>query len=106
MEETQKTENVQNTQKPPVQNDGSFMQLLCYVAAIAIVVMCFIGADQIAKASKDMISLRSVGGKTVAEAYYQDYGKFLDGLTYVVRAISIGFGALLICAGNKQRKNV
>ena len=56
------------------------------------------------KNSKDMISLRSVGGQTVAEAYYQDYGKFLDGLTYVVRAIGVGFGVLLVCAGNKQRK--
>jgi len=48
-----------------------------------------------------MLRLRSIGGETVAEAYYQYYGSFLSGLENVVRGLGIGLGIVVTYIASK-----
>lgn len=87
--------NVEN--KQPMQ----IVKLVLYILAIVIVVMAFSSAGTIAEASNDMQNLRSVSGDTVAEAYYQYYGTFLEGLATMVRALGITCGIIVGYIGRK-----
>ena len=87
--------NVEN--KQPMQ----IVKLVLYILAIVIVVMAFSSAGTIAEASNDMQNLRSVSGETVAEAYYQYYGTFLEGLATMIRALGITCGIIVGYIGRK-----
>ena len=63
--------------------------------------MAFSSAGTIAEASNDMQNLRSVSGETIAEAYYQYYGTFLEGLATMVRALGITCGIIVGYIGRK-----
>ena len=87
--------NVEN--KQPMQ----IVKLVLYILAIVIVVMAFSSAGTIAEASNDMQNLRSVSGETVAEAYYQYYGTFLEGLATMIRVLGITCGIIVGYIGRK-----
>lgn len=87
--------NVEN--KQPMQ----IVKLVLYILAIVIVVMAFSSAGTIAEASNDMQNLRTVSGETVAEAYYQYYGTFLEGLATMIRALGITCGIIVGYIGRK-----
>lgn len=77
------------------------IKLGLYILAVVVIIMFFNGADSIGRASYKMITLRSVSGETVAEAYYQYYGTFLSGLENVVRALGITCGVIIAYIGKK-----
>jgi ribosomal protein S27AE len=63
----------------------------------------FSAALQLGKSGEELTKLRSQGGTSVAEAYYQEIGRYglaysslAYGLGWGVLAISCGFGSLLI----------
>lgn len=87
--------NIEN--KQPIQ----IVKLVLYILAIVIVIMTFSSAGTIAEASNDMQNLRSVSGETIAEAYYQYYGTFLEGLATMVRALGITCGIIVGYIGRK-----
>lgn len=87
--------NIEN--KQPIQ----IVKLVLYILAIVIVIMAFSSAGTIAEASNDMQNLRSVSGETIAEAYYQYYGTFLEGLATMVRALGITCGIIVGYIGRK-----
>ena len=87
--------NVEN--KQPIQ----IVKLVLYILAIVIVIMAFSSAGTIGEASNDMQNLRSVSGDTVAEAYYQYYGTFLEGLATMIRALGITCGIIIGYIGRK-----
>lgn len=79
------------------------------IAAIVIVlglisgVLFFSAGSKLSESGKDLTRLRSRGGETVAEAYYQEIGRY--GIAHSLLAyalgtatimISIGFGGVLI----------
>lgn len=102
MEESTNQTNSKDVQKS--NSNGDFAQIFFYLLAIAVIIMFFIGAGEINTAGDNMSTLRSVGGKSVDEAFYQYYGKFLFGLVYVVRALGIALGGVLIYIGSKCKK--
>lgn len=109
-EETRKENTTENTVERAkdyieknVKNNQSMqlVKLILYILAIVIVIMAFSGAGAIGEASEDMLVLRSVGGETVAEAYYQYYGRFLQGLSTMVRALGLTCGIIVGYIGRK-----
>ena len=96
-------ERTKNYIEKNVKNNQSIqlVKLILYILAIVIVIMAFSGAGEIGKASENMLTLRSVGGGTVAEAYYQYYGRFLKGLATMVRALGLTCGIIVGYIGRK-----
>ena len=76
-------------------NLNIIIKLALYIVAIVVICMSFNGANQIGKAAYNMRILRSVGGNSVAEAFYQYYGSFLYGVETFVRAVGIALGVII-----------
>lgn len=93
--------NVSNERKIESNQGAPLIRLVLYIVAIIVIIMFFNGAGTIAEASDKMLTLRSVSGETVAEAYYQYYGRFLDGLAIVVRGLGITCGIVIGYIGRK-----
>lgn len=77
------------------------LKIAVYIVAIIVVYMFFDGAEGIRNAARNMSNLRSVSGETIAEAYYQYYGKFLYGLETVIQALGIGLGVIIAYIAKK-----
>lgn len=77
------------------------LKFVVYILAIVVVIMFFDGADEIHSAAYKMSNLKSVGGSTVAEHYYQYYGTFLYGLETVVKALGITAGIFVAYVAKK-----
>jgi hypothetical protein len=66
--------------------------------------MCFFDAGyKFRRSGIDLTQLRSKGGESVAEAYYQEIGRFgigygsgADGCGYAILMISVGLGGSMI----------
>lgn len=71
------------------------------IAAIAIVIMCFSAADDVAIAASNMKSLKSVSGGTVNEYYYNYYGRFISGIAGFIRAMGVAFGGIFVYLARK-----
>lgn len=80
-------------------------EIILYIVAVVIIVMTFNGTEEIESAAYRMSTLRSVDGKSVAEAYYQYYGSFLYGLATVIKAFGIALGIVVAYIGSKINKN-
>lgn len=80
-------------------------EIILYIVAIVIIAMTFDGSGEIERAAYKMSTLRSVDGKTVAEAYYQYYGSFLYGLATAIKAFGIALGIVVAYIGRKVNKN-
>lgn len=81
------------------------LEIILYIVAVVIIVMTFNGTGEIESAAYRMSTLRSVDGKSVAEAYYQYYGSFLYGLATVIKAFGIALGIVVAYIGSKINKN-
>lgn len=69
---------------------------IAVIIAILGCISAFIAANEIGKAAIDMISLRSQSGTSLAEVYYQDVGKALDGFAVFCRAFGVSSLAITI----------
>lgn len=85
--------------------------VLILIAGILSGLMFFVAGSKLSSASTDITEIRSVGGSSVAEAYYQEAGK--QGLAYStglyacglgIIAISLGFGGLLLSDAQREIK--
>ena len=75
-----------------------------YVVALIVVLFFFIGASGIDKNAHEMELLRSKGGTSVAEVYYQSHGGVLSGEATVNRGLGVSFAALIIYLGELLNK--
>ena len=90
-----------NNKGSNVKSFNVILKIVVYILAIVIVSMFFYVVYSIGNAAKSMSNLRSVSGETVAEAYYQYYGKFLYGLETVIQALGIGLGVIIAYIAKK-----
>lgn len=76
------------------------------VIALGIIacILFFVSASQIGSSAKDMITIRSQSGTSVAEAYYQDVGRALKGFAMFARAIGISILSITVYLGGKSIK--
>lgn len=75
------------------------------ILAIVIVVMFFISAGEMSDHAYEMETLRSVGGTSVAEAYYQEHGGVIDGEAIAVRGLGIALASIVLYVGELNKKN-
>lgn len=72
------------------------------VLAVVVLIMSFIAASKISSAGLEIMSIESVGGKTLEEAYYQGLGGIYSGYAIIVRTIGIFFASVLVWLGLKR----
>jgi hypothetical protein len=75
-----------------------------FAVALIVVLFFFIGAGSIGKHAHKMELLRSQGGTSVAEAYYQAHGGALAGDATVDRGMGLGLAAIIIYLGELLNK--
>lgn len=74
------------------------------ILAIIVIIMFFVGASEMSENAYDMETLRSVGGQTVAEAYYQSHGGVISGQATVMRALGISLASIILLLGELNIK--
>ena len=87
-----------------IKRKGTFNVIIAVVliiVAVVVIKMSFEGADTIERAGRSMMRIESVSGNSIDEAYFQDYGRFLEGLAVVVRAMGISCGIVVAYIGIK-----
>ena len=94
--------NVSDINKKPNKNIV-ILKVVIFILALVVVIMFFNGAESVKQSSSSMLNLRSVGGKSVDEAYYQYYGTFLGGLSTAIKGLGITCGVIILYIGSKLK---
>ena len=66
----------------------------------------FSAANSIKTGGLEIMSIESVGGKTLEEAYYQNLGYIYEGYCVVVKALGVFCSSILLFFGGSRLKNV
>jgi len=74
-------------------NVGIFVIIIGFIAGC----LCFSAASNFEKSGNSLLDLRSVGGTSIAEAYYQEIGSY--GLSYSKLSYALGLGIIAITIG-------
>ncbi len=74
--------------------------------SIVLLIMFFSAADSIKTGGLDIMSIESVGGKTLEEAYYHGLGYIYEGYCITLRAFGVFCSSLLLLFGISRLKNV
>lgn len=77
---------------------------IAIILAIIGCIMCFGAASEISTVSNEMITLRSESGTSLAEVYYQDIGKALNGLAVFCRAFGVSSLAITIAVAFRKSR--
>ena len=76
------------------------------VLAIILLIMFFSADDSIKTGGLEIMSIQSVGGKTLEEAYYQNLGYIYEGYCAATKAIGLFCSSMLILFGVSRLKYV
>ena len=76
------------------------------VIALVLLIMFFSAANSIKTGGLEIMSIESVGGKTLEEAYYQNLGYIYEGYCVLVKALGIFCSSILLFFGASRLKNV
>ena len=99
------TPETQSSQTKSKNTFNVIIAVVLLIIAFVVVKMSFEGADMIERAGSSMMRIESVSGNSIDEAYFQDYGRFLEGLAIVVKAIGITCGVVVAYIGIKMENN-
>ena len=76
------------------------------ILSVVLLIMFFSAANSIKIGGLEIMSIESVGGKTLEEAYYQSLGYIYEGYCVAIRAIGIFCSSILLLFGVSRLKNV
>ena len=81
------------------------LALALWIVAISVLIISFVAAGNIASGGARIAQIRSVGGQTLEEAYYQNLGIIYAGYAAIVRAIGLFMASVLAYLGIRSLKN-
>ena len=70
--------------------------------AVAVFIMFFVAAGNIASDGTEIMKIQSVGGKTLEEAYYYELGAVYAGYAVIARAFGVFCASVLVWLGMKN----
>lgn len=76
------------------------------IISVVLLIMFFSAADSIKAGGLDIMSIESVGGKTLEEAYYHGLGYIYEGYCIAIRAMGVFCSSMLLLFGVSRLKNV
>lgn len=79
--------------------------IACCIFSIVLIIMFFTAANSIKTGGLEIMSIESVGGKTLEEAYYQNLGYVYEGYCVAIRAIGVFCSSLFLFFGVSRLKN-
>ena len=79
---------------------------LSCVFSVVLLIMFFSAAESIKMGGLEIMSIQSVGGKTLEEAYYQNLGYIYEGYCLATKALGVFCASLLLLFGASRLKNV
>ena len=79
----------------------SVPQIVLFVMAALILIISLYAAGRVVSGGMSIGSIESVGGRTLAEAYYQDLGTVYAGYAAAIRAMGFFFASVLAYLGYK-----
>lgn len=74
--------------------------------SIVLLIMFFSAANTIKTGGLNIMSIESVGGRTLEEAYYHGLGYIYEGYCIAIRAIGVFCSSMLFLFGVSRLKNV
>ncbi len=80
--------------------------IVCCIFSVVLLIMFFSAANSIKIGGLEIMSIESVGGKTLEEAYYQNLGYVYEGYCVAIKAIGVFCSSLLLLFGISRLKNV
>lgn len=80
---------------------GNGSKAIYWILAILVLILSLYASFKIGAAGAEIGSIRSVGGKTLEEAYYQELGNVYKGFSVMTSVIGIFFSAVLVKLGKK-----
>lgn len=72
------------------------------IISVVVLIMFFIAANYISKGGTEIMSIKSVAGNSIEEAYYLNLGSIYAGYALIARALGIFFSAILVWLGLKK----
>jgi predicted nucleic acid-binding Zn ribbon protein len=78
--------------------------LIFCVLALIIISLSFMAANNISDGGYQIMQIKSVGGQTLEEAYYQQLGSIYSGYAMFIRACGIFFASVLVGLGLNRSK--
>lgn len=84
--------------------NSPLLRLVFFALALLVLILSFHAAHCVATGGTYIASIESVGGKTLAEAYYQYLGTVYAGYAAMIRATGIFFASVLAHIGRKAGK--
>lgn len=103
-----------NTEIPPVpsipmvqkkESSYDIKSIVFCVVAFVVFIMSLIAANSISDAGNQISQIKSVGGQTLEEAYYNQLGNLYSGYAMFVRTCGIFFTGILVHIGLKKQGN-
>ena len=76
------------------------------IFSIVLLIMFFSAAELVKTGGLEAMSIESVGGRTLEEAYYHALGYIYEGYCIAVRAIGVFCSSMLLLFGVSRLKNV
>lgn len=99
-------QNQEEPKKPKEQVKNIFsIKLLAFcVLSLIIIILSFMAANNISDGGYQIMQIKSVGGQTLEEAYYQQLGSIYSGYAMFVRVCGIFFASVLVGIGLNPSK--
>lgn len=96
----------ENKDKNNSKNNGfrTALMLLFFALAATVIILFFMAAGKIVDGGNEIMHIRSVGGRTLEEAYYHELGKIFKAFAMITRGTGIFFASVLVWMGIQTRK--
>lgn len=75
------------------------------IISVFLLIMFFYAADLVKTGGLEIMSIESVGGKTLEEAYYQNLGYIYEGYCVALRAIGVFCSSVVLFIGVLRGKH-
>ncbi|MGN0171991.1 MAG: hypothetical protein ACI39E_04315 [Acutalibacteraceae bacterium] len=90
--------------QPATKQSTNIMAIIWFIVAGLVLLLCLIGGFMIMGGAGEMATLRSIGGESVAEYFYQYSGAVNKGFALLTIAFGIFGGGLFARFGFKELK--
>lgn len=101
--DSKKGKNIESSEEKLDKVSGKWIVRFTYFGlAVAVFIMFFVAAGNIASGGTEIMKIQSVGGKTLEEAYYYELGAIYAGYAMISRALGVFCASVLVWLGMKN----
>lgn len=76
--------------------------IFLFIMAAVVLILCIFASNTIGTYAEEMAYIRSVGGTSINEAYFQAHGHIYEGVSQLIIAIGLFMSSILVWMGIKN----